>query len=218
MAKLQSIADRFAEVEKRVADPDVVADRLKLRDFMMEHKRLKPMADKAVSLVATLRDWDEVQAWIQSEDEELRALGAAEQPVLEAALTAGVEEAKWMLLPHDDADDRDAILEVRAGTGGDEASLFAGDLVRMYLKHADEKGWKHQWLQASEGTVGGFKQAVLRLEGAFTLRCAVSCCSFWLCPYSWSFRSLLRLRPFCSSRQKCCDWILTHSLCAGIAS
>ena len=165
VAKLQSIADRFAEVEKRVADPDVVADRLKLRDFMVEHKRLKPMADKAVSLVATLRDWDEAQAWIQSEDAELRALGAAEQPALEAALTAGVEEAKWMLLPHDDADDRDAILEVRAGTGGDEASLFAGDLVRMYLKHADEKGWKHQWLQASEGTVGGFKQAVLRLEG-----------------------------------------------------
>ena len=55
-----------------------------------------------------------------------------------------------MLLHHEDADDRDAILEVRAGTGGDEASLFAGDLVRMYLKHADEKGWNHQWLQASE--------------------------------------------------------------------
>ena len=75
VAKLQSIADRFAEVEKRVADPEVVADRLKLRDFMMEHKRLKPMADKAVSLVATLRDWDEVQAWIQSEDEEHAGAG-----------------------------------------------------------------------------------------------------------------------------------------------
>ena len=95
----------------------------------------------------------------------MRALGEAELPALQTALSDGVEEAKWMLLPHDDADDRDAILEIRAGTGGDEASLFAGDLVRMYLKHADEKGWNHQWLQASEGTVGGFKQAVLRLEG-----------------------------------------------------
>ena len=165
VAKLQSIADRFAEVEKRVSDPDVVADRVKLRDLMVEHKRLKPMAVKAASLVATLRDWDEAQAWIQSEDTDMRTLGEAELPALQAALSEGVEEAKWMLLPHDAADDRDAILEIRAGTGGDEASLFAGDLVRMYLKHADEKGWNHQWLQASEGTVGGFKQAVLRLEG-----------------------------------------------------
>ena len=165
VAKLQSIADRFAEVEKRVSDPDVVADRVKLRDLMVEHKRLKPMAVKAASLVATLRDWDEAQAWIQSEDTDMRTLGEAELPALQAALSEGVEEAKWMLLPHDATDDRDAILEIRAGTGGDEASLFAGDLVRMYLKHADEKGWNHQWLQASEGTVGGFKQAVLRLEG-----------------------------------------------------
>ncbi len=165
VAKLQSIADRFAEVEKRVSDPEVVADRVKLRDLMVEHKRLKPMADKAAFLVATLRDWDEAQAWIHSDDADMRALGEAEQPALQAALSEGVDEAKWMLLPHDDADDRDAILEIRAGTGGDEASLFAGDLVRMYLKHADDKGWKHQWLQASEGTVGGFKQAVLRLEG-----------------------------------------------------
>ena len=165
VAKLQCIADRFAEVEKRVSDPDVVADRVKLRDLMVEHKRLKPMAVKAAFLVATLRDWDEAQAWIQSEDADMRTLGEAELPALQAALSEGVEEAKWMLLPHDAADDRDAILEIRAGTGGDEASLFAGDLVRMYLKHADEKGWNHQWLQASEGTVGGFKQAVLRLEG-----------------------------------------------------
>ena len=70
-----------------------------------------------------------------------------------------------MLLPHDDADDRNAILEVRAGTGGDEAALFAGDLVRMYLKHAEDRGWKHSWVGASEGTVGGFKEAVIRLEG-----------------------------------------------------
>ena len=121
VAKLQSIADRFAEVEKRVADPDVVADRVKLRDLMVEHKRLKPMAVKAASLVATLRDWDEAQAWIQSEDADMRALGEAELPALQTALSEGVEEAKWMLLPHDDADDRDAILEIRAGTGGDEA-------------------------------------------------------------------------------------------------
>jgi peptide chain release factor 1 len=95
----------------------------------------------------------------------MQALGAAERARLEPLLEAGVEEAKWMLLPHDQADDRDAILEVRAGTGGDEAALFAGDLVKMYLRHADQKGWRHEWVSASEGTVGGFKEAVVRLEG-----------------------------------------------------
>ena len=161
MAKLQAIADRFAEVEKRCG-PGCGRRPSEAPDFMVEHKRLKPMQDSGL-LGRHVADWDEAQAWIQSDDTELRAR-RRRQPALEAALIKGVEEAKWMLLPHDDADDRDAILEVRAGTGGDEASLFAGDLVRMYLKHADEKGWKHQWLQASEGTVGGFKQAVLRLK------------------------------------------------------
>ena len=95
----------------------------------------------------------------------MKGMGQVELLSLSERLVKGVEEAKWMLLPHDVADDRDAILEVRAGTGGDEAALFAGDLMRMYLKHAEERGWKHEWVNASEGTVGGFKEAVVRLEG-----------------------------------------------------
>jgi peptide chain release factor 1 len=132
---------------------------------MMEHKRLAPMAAKAASLSALLAEYDEAVTWVREGDVEMQALGAAERARLEPLLEAGVEEAKWMLLPHDQADDRDAILEVRAGTGGDEAALFAGDLVKMYLRHADQKGWRHEWVSASEGTVGGFKEAVVRLEG-----------------------------------------------------
>ena len=165
VAKLQRISDRFREVEKRVSDPAVAADQEAFASLMMEHRRLKPMASKADELVASLQHWDEAASLASSDDEEMKAMAASELLRLTEVLEQGVKEAKWMMLPHDDADDRNAILEVRAGTGGDEAALFAGDLVRMYLKHAEDKGWKHIWVGASEGTVGGFKEAVIRLEG-----------------------------------------------------
>ena len=126
MNKLQSIADRFAEVEKRVSDPEVASDPQAFAALMREHRRLKPMAEKARQLVACLANWDEATSWMDSEDADMRELGAAELPALTAELEQGVEEAKWMLLPHDAADDRDAILEVRAGTGGDEAPCLPG--------------------------------------------------------------------------------------------
>ena len=165
VAKLQGIADRFAEVEKRVSDPAVASDMELFKPLMVEHRRLQPMAKKARELATWLSNWDEAKTWVNSDDAEMRAMGVMEVEKLTSLLESGVEEAKWMLLPHDAADDRDAILEVRAGTGGDEAALFAGDLMRMYLKHAEDRGWKHEWVQASEGTVGGFKEAVVRLEG-----------------------------------------------------
>lgn len=166
VAKFQGIADRFREVEARVADPDVASDVEQLKAFMVEHRRLEPMARKAQSLVQALASWDEAEEWAHSTDEEMKAMGKAELERLEAMLDAEVEEAKWMLLPHDETDNRDVILEIRAGTGGDEAALFAGDLVRMYVRHAESKGWKHEWVSANEGTVGGFKEAVLRFEGS----------------------------------------------------
>ena len=165
VTKLQGIADRFAEVEKRVSDPSVASDQEAFTALMIEHRRLKPMAEKANDLVKALANWDEATEWAGSGDPDMKAMALAELESLTVVLEQGVEEAKWMLLPHDAADDRNAILEVRAGTGGDEAALFAGDLVRMYLKHAEDRGWKHTWVGMSEGTVGGFKEAVIRLEG-----------------------------------------------------
>ena len=165
VAKLQRISDRFSEVEKRVSDPEVASNQEAFATFMMEHRRLQPMAVKANELVTALQNWDEAFAWSQSEDKDMKGMGSSELERLSVVLENGVEEAKWMLLPHDSADDRNAILEIRAGAGGDEAALFAGDLVRMYLKHAEQKGWKHEWVSASEGTVGGFKEAVIRLDG-----------------------------------------------------
>ena len=109
--KLQSIADRFAEVEKRVSDPEVASDQQAFATLMREHRRLKPMAEKARQLVTCLANWDEATAWKDSEDADMRELGAAELPALTSELEKGVEEAKWMLLPHDAADDRDALVQ-----------------------------------------------------------------------------------------------------------
>ncbi|MEY3009452.1 MAG: peptide chain release factor 1 [Bacteroidota bacterium] len=163
--KFQSIADRFREVELRVSDPEVVNDPDAFKVLMIEYRRLEPMAQCARELAQMLQLWDDGQEWIQSGDAEMQSMGRVECERTEPLLESRLEEAKWMLLPHDSADDRNAILEVRAGTGGDEAALFAGDLVRMYLRHAEGRGWHHEWVSAHEGTVGGFKEAVLRLEG-----------------------------------------------------
>ena len=148
---------------KRVADPDVVADRLKLRDFMVEHKRSNPWRTKRFlgRHVAGLGRSRKLGF-----NPTMPSSGArrAEQPALEAALSEGWKRPNGCSCPTTTPTTVTPSWKSR-GNRGDEASLFAGDLVRMYLKHADEKGWNHQWLQASEGTVGGFKQAVLRLEG-----------------------------------------------------
>ena len=99
VTKLQGIADRFAEVEKRVSDPDVAADQEQFTAFMVEHRRLKPMAEKAKKLVEVLSNWDEASEWASSDDPDMKALGVSELPGLTAFLEKGVEEAKWMLLP-----------------------------------------------------------------------------------------------------------------------
>ena len=92
-------------------------------------------------------------------------MGREEVPVLLEQLEELAQTSREMLLPRDEADDRDVVLEVRAGTGGDEAAIFAGELLRMYLRHVESKGWKHEFVSSSEGTVGGYKEAVVRLSG-----------------------------------------------------
>ena len=100
-----------------------------------------------------------------STDAEMRALAEAERPQAEEALDAAAQRLRILLLPKDAADEKSAILEVRAGTGGDEASLFAGDLFRMYARYAELKGWKVEVISASEGTVGGYKEVVAEVKG-----------------------------------------------------
>ena len=132
---------------------------------MREYRRLEPIANHASLCRGVWDDYMQAKEWASSYDDEFRQMGKDEIPVLQEKLEELSQQAREMLLPRDEADDRDVVLEVRAGTGGDEAAIFAGELLRMYLRHVESKGWKHTMVSSSEGTAGGFKEAVARLSG-----------------------------------------------------
>lgn len=163
--KMSSISDRYHEVEKLVGDPDVIKDPKRYRDLMREYKRLESIVHHHTLVVSFEKDLDQVEEWLKGNDADFRALAQEERPDLERKLLAAYEEAKIMLLPRDEVDDRPVMIEFRAGTGGDEAAIFAGDLFRMYQKHCTEKGWTWSLVSANEGTAGGFKEVVARVEG-----------------------------------------------------
>jgi peptide chain release factor 1 len=165
LVKLEAIGDRFREVEKSIGDPDLIADNNAYRDAMREYRRLEPIAEHAGKFRAVWDDLAQAKEWAASEDVDYREMGREEIAPLQEKLEKITLIAREMLLPRDEADDRDVVLEVRAGTGGDEAAIFAGELVRMYLRHIESKGWKHTFVSSSEGTVGGVKEAIINLSG-----------------------------------------------------
>lgn len=165
LVKLEAIGDRFREVEKSIGDPDLIADNNAYRDAMREYRRLEPIAEHAGKFRAVWDDLAQAKEWAASEDVDYREMGREEIAPLQEKLEKITLIAREMLLPRDEADDRDVVLEVRAGTGGDEAAIFAGELVRMYLRHIESKGWKHTFVSSSEGTAGGVKEAIINLSG-----------------------------------------------------
>jgi peptide chain release factor 1 len=162
---LRRAEDRYAELGELLASPDVVRDPKKLREFSRERSRLEQTVRASAEyrqLAATVAD-DE--AAIASGDAELAELAQAELPELRAKLDALAEELKKLLLPRDPDDDKNVIVEIRAGTGGDEASLFAAELYRMYSKFAERRRWKQELMSVSESEVGGYKEIIFMLEG-----------------------------------------------------
>ncbi|MBS8262100.1 peptide chain release factor 1 [Roseibium polysiphoniae] len=163
-AKLDTLLDRFAEIEHRMsANPDP-ATYVKLS---REYAGLEPLVAKVRVLLKAQDDLAEADALLNdpATDADMRELAEAEREELSESLEALTQDVRIGLLPKDDADANDAILEVRAGTGGDEASLFAGDLFRMYQRFAELQGWKVEVLSASEGEVGGFKEIIASISG-----------------------------------------------------
>ena len=165
LGKLESIQDRFREVEKSIGDPDLISDNNAYRDAMREYRRLEPIAEHATKFRQVWDDLTQAKEWASSDDAEYREMGREEVGVLLVKIEEVVQTAREMLLPRDETDDRDVVLEVRAGTGGDEAALFAGELLRMYIRHIESKGWTHTFVSSSEGTSGGVKEAVVNLSG-----------------------------------------------------
>ena len=163
--KLEEVVDRFREIEGLLADPSVVTDQEKFRSLTREHAELS-------EVVEVYDAWRKVEAelegnreLLQDTDAEMRQMAKEELPDLEQKLQHLSEKLKLLLLPKDPNDDKNVILEIRAGTGGEEAALFAADLFRMYSRYADANGWKVELMSLSESDSGGFKEVIAMVSG-----------------------------------------------------
>ena len=161
--RLAQIEARFAELQAMMASGDLDSDRFV--EVSKEYAEIEPVAEAAAE-VKSLRDEQQGLAeMLAGDDAEMKAMAADEVDGVKKALECAEHALALQLLPKDSADDRPAMLEIRAGTGGDEAALFAGDLFRMYTRYAEEQGWKVEMISANASEVGGFKEVVANIQG-----------------------------------------------------
>ncbi|GAA5496797.1 bacterial peptide chain release factor 1 (bRF-1) [Rubritalea squalenifaciens DSM 18772] len=162
--------ERFAEVEKLITDPDLFSDQKRASETMREHRRLKELLEMWDELENARTNLQENEQLAKEDDPEIAEMAEMEIPELQEKIETLSEKVQYSLLPADPNEDRDALLEIRAGAGGDEASLFAGELMRMYERHAETRGWKIEHLDSSPSEVGGFKEVVLKVSGEEVFR------------------------------------------------
>ncbi|MEO0615472.1 MAG: peptide chain release factor 1 [Pseudomonadota bacterium] len=163
--KLSALADRFEEIAALLADPEVIGDQNRFRDLSMEYSKLEPVVQTFGRFRSERDELEEAQALAQDNDPDMRQMGSDEVARLEASLEAAEAALQRALIPADPHDDSNLFLEIRAGTGGDEAAIFAGDLFRMYAKYAEQRGWRVEILSASEGEHGGYKEVISLVDG-----------------------------------------------------
>ncbi len=164
--KLEGVKTRFVEVGNLLQDPSIMSDLDKYIKLNKEYKELQPVVEafnEYKNIISNIEDAKEILS--NEKDEELREMAKSEFDDLLSKVTPMEEKIKILLIPKDPEDDKNAILEIRAGTGGDEASLFAGELLRMYKYFCDKKGWKFDITSYTEGTVGGYKEVVVTVSG-----------------------------------------------------
>ncbi len=162
--------DRFSELEEAVGNPELFADPKRATEILREHGKLKQTLALWDRLQANKRHLADNQELAKSDDPDFSAMAAEEIPALEKEIEKLGSELQYALLPADPGEDRDALIEIRAGAGGDEASLFAAELMRMYQRYADLRGWKSEHLESSPSEVGGFKEVILKITGQEVFR------------------------------------------------
>lgn len=166
LQKLEGVKMRFDEVSELITDPEVMADMDRYVKLNKEYKDLQPIIEAYEEYKQLLENVETDKEILETEqDAELRDLAKKELEEMQQKKEPLEEKIKLLLVPKDPEDDKNAIMEIRAGTGGDEASIFAGDLYRMYVKYCENKNWKVEVTDASEGTVGGFKEVVMKVSG-----------------------------------------------------
>lgn len=165
--KLDKIEKRYQELEEQMATPEIASDRKQLEKLARERASIEAVVAKYRQYKATLKSLEETRAMLQEDlDNEMKALAKQEIEGLETLQLHLQEELKAALLPKDENDKRDIIVEIRAGTGGEEAALFATDLFGMYSRYAQTKGWTVDIVTASDATSGGFKEIIFEVKGA----------------------------------------------------
>lgn len=164
--KLDFILEKYEELSRKVSDPDVIARQKEWQRLMKEMSDLEPIVKEYTAYKKAKEELEEAKEILELEDdEELREIAREELKSNEAAIEQFTENLKILLLPKDPNDDKNVILEVRAGTGGDEAALFGSDLLRMYLRYAERMRWKTELIESNETEIGGVKEAVLLIKG-----------------------------------------------------
>ena len=163
---LTTLAERYEEIEHLLSDPATIADQARFRDLSREYARLGAVTKDFSAYQVLEGDIEAAEELKASDDAETKSLGIEELTVLLGQKAALEEALSLHLIPRDPDDDANLFLEIRAGTGGDEAALFAGDLFRMYGRYAERQGWKVEVLSTSEGEHGGYKEIISRVVGA----------------------------------------------------
>lgn len=163
--KIEELERRFDELESFLADPSVLGNQVEFRRLSKEHYDLSALVSAYRDYKKIVAQMDDNRELLTEADPEMREMAEAELEELEGNRERLEEEIKLLLLPKDPNDDRSVVLEIRAGTGGDEAALFAGDLFRMYSRYAESNRWKVEIISSSESALGGFKEIVALVEG-----------------------------------------------------
>lgn len=166
LSKLEGLRRRFEEIGQQITDPKVMSDMKRYVSLNKEYRDLEPLVEAYDKYKNILSNITSAKSMLTTEkDEEMREMAKMELETLETQQEQLEEEIKLMLIPADPQDSRNAVMEIRAGAGGDEASIFAGDLFRMYTKYIENRGWKYEVNHFSEGTVGGYKEIVMNVTG-----------------------------------------------------
>ena len=163
--KLQGLADRFEELAGLLADPDVIAAQDRFRDYSREYAQLEPVMTLFRRYRELMDDLAAAEEMAKDADADMQAMGREEIERLEQERETLERDLELALVPKDPKDESDVYLEIRAGTGGDEAAIFAGDLFRMYSRYAEGKSWRIEVLSASEGEHGGYKEIICKVSG-----------------------------------------------------
>jgi len=167
MEKLAELAENYRKLNKKLSDPEVINDISSYQRLLKKHAKLKKIVEKYNKYKKTINGIDEAQNILENEeDEDVRELAEMELKELEPTREQLEEELPILLLPENPDDEKNAIVEIRAGAGGDEAGLFAADLFRMYSRYAESRGWKTEIMSSNSSGIGGFKEIIFTVEGS----------------------------------------------------